>query len=553
VNANPAPSSNSGQPLVPGTYTGAVTITAPLAGNTPVSIPVTLTVVLPTITANPSSVSVTTAVQVTQTVTFTTNGANSPFTASANVTNGPPGWLSVAPTSGNTSGSATITINPAGSTPPLGPGTYTGIVQFALSQAFNPLIVVPVTLTVPPFQNCVISLDSSSTSLPGSGTATASGGLGLGFLPESPVTFHATEGVACAPVAWTVAVTPTGTDALSLDTTWLKITSNRTGSGAGPFPVSFVALVNTHVAARSAAITVTNTATGATSVYTVHEAASQLPVLNREVVAEYQRLLGRDPDSGGYNFWACTGTSSATCSGLGASATLLGTEGDAFLTQSEGQSTNWQVMISYRAALGRFATYAEFAAAVNAMRSTTGALTPTQLYTNLINSTEYQTNFGSPSNNTLFVTTLYMNLLGRAPSTTELNTAVAALTGGTQTQFGLFTSLSGGVGCSGVNTTTGLCPSAAEYQNVSAGPNGTIDHSNADYITMLYFVVLERDPDVGGRNFWIGVANGGGPGLYFKTPRNGNTPNATRFSIEGNGNPGSGFFGSVEYQGLFNP
>ena len=73
------------------------------------------------------------------------------------------------------------------------------------------------------------------------------------------------------------------------------------------------------------------------------------------------------------------------------------------------------------------------------------------------------------------------------------------------------------------------------------------DHTNALYIRMLYFVILGRDPDPSGFNFWVGIANGGGPGILFQ----GTAGSGSRLAILGLGTPNEGFIGSPEFQGLF--
>ena len=73
------------------------------------------------------------------------------------------------------------------------------------------------------------------------------------------------------------------------------------------------------------------------------------------------------------------------------------------------------------------------------------------------------------------------------------------------------------------------------------------DHSNGLYIAMLYYTILNRDFDVPGYNFWLGIANSGGPGLLFQ----GNAGYPTRIQILGPGTPGQGFAGSPEFQGLY--
>ena len=69
------------------------------------------------------------------------------------------------------------------------------------------------------------------------------------------------------------------------------------------------------------------------------------------------------------------------------------------------------------------------------------------------------------------------------------------------------------------------------------------DHTNGLYITMLYYVILDRNPDEGGYQYWLGIANGGGAGILFQ----GTAGYPTRFQILGPGTQGQGFIGSPEF------
>jgi hypothetical protein len=73
------------------------------------------------------------------------------------------------------------------------------------------------------------------------------------------------------------------------------------------------------------------------------------------------------------------------------------------------------------------------------------------------------------------------------------------------------------------------------------------DHTNALYLQMLYYTILGRDPDAAGFTFWLGIANGGGPGVLFQ----GSTGYSTRIQILGPGTPNQGLIGSPEFQSLF--
>lgn len=136
--------------LAPGQYSGAVTITATGAAGSPISIPVTLTVLAPqTLSVTPSGTLAfaytigTTAPQAQQ-LQLTSTGSTT-FTATAKTTDGGT-WLAVSPPSGNVSATATplsVSVIPAS----LGAGNYTGTITIASPASTTPL-TVNVTLAV---------------------------------------------------------------------------------------------------------------------------------------------------------------------------------------------------------------------------------------------------------------------------------------------------------------------------------------------------------------------------------------------------------------------
>ena len=133
------------------------------------------------------------------------------------------------------------------------------------------------------------------------------------------------------------------------------------------------------------------------------------------------------------------------------------------------------------------------------------------------------------------VQNLYQNLLQRTPTASEISSANSAgLPNWLQTLIAY------------PNDTTPVSAPNNEFMNTGTFASGP-DHSNGLYIAMLYYVILNRDYDQGGFNFWLGIANGGGAGLLFQG--NGGFP--TRIQILGPGTPGQGFAGSPEFQGLY--
>jgi len=445
---------------------------------------------------------------------------------------------------------------------------------------------VLVTLSVIPQGGipCSITLrdagNGTSTTLPYTGTAMSTGAANGGFYPSTPLNLTVTPNSATTCGQWTVTTAdnvPGPADPSSIGANPSKviaITSASTGAGVGT--LSYDAFANTHsLGVRTSTITVT--AGTASATYTVNEAASPLSQLQREVEALYQTSLGREPDTGGYNFWTCTTPLVIQpCSNLGIAG--LGNMVDQFLASSsalglnaplnsppgqasvgEGESSDFQVIAIYKAMLGTLPTFAQWQAAVAPFRlneTPAGwAAAATSLLNSLLNGQQYATQYGPPVNISNVVTNMYMNLLGRAPSGTELANAITLVTnGGLGGPYNLFYNLAIAPPLSApAPPNPPYLPSqdtSAEFQNrlTFASAGVTNDHSNSMFVTLLYFAVLARDPDAGGFTFWSGVANGGGSGIYFQAAAAG--VNA-RGLVEGPGTPGVGLVGSPEFQNLF--
>jgi uncharacterized protein (TIGR03437 family) len=130
--------------LVAGTYNGTVTVTATGPGgaavaDSPVNIPVTLTVTTGSLTVSASDLTFPDQTlggpaPASQTVTIGSTGQPLNYTAVANG-NTSVNWLSVSPASGNTSTSGTLTVSVDGSK--LTAGTYTGSIQLTSPGAGN--------------------------------------------------------------------------------------------------------------------------------------------------------------------------------------------------------------------------------------------------------------------------------------------------------------------------------------------------------------------------------------------------------------------------------
>lgn len=138
------------QGLPAGIYIGRVVLTAPGASNSPISIPVTLTLQkaasFQAITPSSLSFSLVTgaANPPSQSVTFQNGGdAALVWQATINTAGGGP-WLKVSPASGNGNATVTLSVDAAGSQP----GVYNGQLVLTAAAASNSPQVIPVTLTV---------------------------------------------------------------------------------------------------------------------------------------------------------------------------------------------------------------------------------------------------------------------------------------------------------------------------------------------------------------------------------------------------------------------
>ena len=139
--------------LAPGTYTGAVTVSAEGVANSPQAVFVTLTVSAkpaPKLAVSPSSMSFTAEAggkpPAGQTIAMVSTGEALSFKVT---TSNSAAWLSATPGDGPTPGSITVSVNPSG----LAAGTYSSSVLIAATEAGNSPRTVPVTLVVTPAEN----------------------------------------------------------------------------------------------------------------------------------------------------------------------------------------------------------------------------------------------------------------------------------------------------------------------------------------------------------------------------------------------------------------
>jgi uncharacterized protein (TIGR03437 family) len=162
----------TGTSLAQNTYSGVVTVIVPGAGNSPLYIPVTLTVgaadalVLSANTVNFTSQIGSTALQGPMTVQVTATSANVPITATFTPSTGG-NFVTVSPATGNTPVTLSIALNTS-VLATLGAGTYTGNVVVASTSIPGGSQTIKVNLTVAgPSGPAVAAIVNAASFLPG--------------------------------------------------------------------------------------------------------------------------------------------------------------------------------------------------------------------------------------------------------------------------------------------------------------------------------------------------------------------------------------------------
>jgi uncharacterized protein (TIGR03437 family) len=238
--------------LPAGSYNGTVTVTSAGASGSPASIPVTLNVIAPALTASPSQLNFnyqigSTTQPVAQTIGVG-DASNVNFTATAATIPAGGAWLSVTPGTGAASGSVSVSVNTTG----LAANTYNGTITIAATGATPQVVNVSLVVTMPS-----VTVNASS----------------LSFAYQTGTT---------APAAQTIAIG--GTSNLAFTATaaggsWLSVTP---GSGTVSSSSSVSVSVNTSgLAAKTYNGTVTIAAPGATSqVVNVSLVVSSTPTIS---------------------------------------------------------------------------------------------------------------------------------------------------------------------------------------------------------------------------------------------------------------------------------
>ncbi len=280
-----------------------------------------------------------------------------------------------------------------------------------------------------------------------------------------------------------------GTFTATSSAPWVVIASSSGGS------VGFNVFTNTSSAPRSAAIQILGSSNAATLV--INQAPSTAPTLNRKVAYLYQQILGREPDATGFAAWVAQGPAALSSAG----ANLLDT--------AEARDSDFLVLAMHQALLGSAPGYSTYLAALRAIRTGT---TPAAQFEAI------RTRGACPRTLQETVECLYRNLLDRAPTTSELSSA------STRQPFAVFLSLL----------------ASPEFQSTGGF---TTDHTNSLFATMLYYLILQRDPDPAGLAAAVTVANTGGAGIY-------SNHSPAQLLILGDGQ-NSGLTGSAEFLSRF--
>lgn len=252
----------------PGTFSGSVLVTSTGATGSPASIPVTINVTGPTLTAGPTplnfSYQIGSADPMSQSITVGgTSGVN--FTATAATSTGG-GWLSVTPSGTTPDSSVTVSVDPKGLN--LAANTYNGTITIAATGATSQVVNVVLTVTAPTltvasssinfaYQTGGTTPNSQSVNVGGTAgqtftatAATMTGGSWLGASASGTTPGSVTislnsatlAGLAANTYSGTVTVAATGAISQVIDVT-LVVSSSPTIS-ASPSSLSFTYTIN---------------------------------------------------------------------------------------------------------------------------------------------------------------------------------------------------------------------------------------------------------------------------------------------------------------------
>jgi len=347
---------------------------------------------------------------------------------------------------------------------------------------------------------------------------TAPGGCVFSITPTSETVGNGSGGVTSPSGSFALTATHcTASDtwrAVS-DSRRLKIAPPAGGNGSVTSQtIQFTMLTNSSSQQRTAHVIVSGVASGQlySLTFTAIQNGSTEPLLPRAVRALYQSILGREPDQAGFEFWTGNGAP-ADSSG----AILVNGMADDFYRSPEFRDTGFAALAIYQAVTGQLPGFDQWSSAVDQLRG--DPLAVGQLTDSLS---------GSMSD-AAFVQQTFLNAYGRPASASELAGFTGQLSGG-MSRYALLSD---------------VVFQSGEFQS----------RTNAAFVNMLYYTILERDPDTGGFQFWLNQipVSAGTPGVYYvylSPPAD----YSVKLSIIGQAAPPNpaflGFLGSPEFQAL---
>ena len=193
---------------------------------------------------------------------------------------------------------------------------------------------------------------------------------------------------------------------------------------------------------------------------------------------QYRDFLGREGEPAGVQYWGTQVQSNAQTR----AQVVTG-----FFNSSEFQGDVAPVVRLYLGTFLRIPDYAGVTYWVSQKKS--GAQTLPQIARFFATSAEFVSRYGALSNSA-FVTQLYQNILGRAPSASENAYWTGQLTSNAMTRGQVLLAFT----------------DSAEHQAVS---------SNEIYVTMMYVGFLRRSPDAASFTTWLSFLDGGGSRDYM--------------------------------------
>ena len=190
---------------------------------------------------------------------------------------------------------------------------------------------------------------------------------------------------------------------------------------------------------------------------------------------QYVDFLDREPGSAETSAWV-----NALNNGLPSSSLI-----EAFMDSEEFYFGGKFIARTYLGILTRDADYAGFRAWLEVLLD---GMSREQIVQFFLESGEFQAKFGSNLTNSQFIDRMYANVLLRSADTGGLNAWVGILNSGQMTRAQVALSFLDSV----------------EFQSLSVSQN-RLD------VSLLYFHLLQRDPDPGGFSAWVEALNSGLP------------------------------------------